>query len=379
MTRHTKHSRARIAAAAAAVTAGAVFASTMAASSLAAPAPDRPKPSASASGSTAKKLCSPTLYVVDFSGRVRKVSTSVNRAFGAPIKIGKTPGSIVLTPSRKTAYVTNNGGGVSVIDLATNTVTDTVADPNLPTGIDISPNGATVYVANTKPAGVTAISTATNSATTTALPTVGGGYGIAAAANGQDVYLTAFSSSDQNLYVLDAATMAIKQTIPTGSHNKGITMSPDGKQLWIAANSTDSVQVLSTSTNEIVATIPVGNMPERITFTPDGSQAWVANLGGKSVTVIDTATLQPTATYAAGLFPFSVAFNANGTMAYVTNSIGGKGTVSPGTVTVLNAATGNKVKTIGGFAVPDNIILGPPSCIGAAAASKVDSAQRPTR
>mgnify|MGYP005989930255 FL=1 len=90
---------------------------------------------------TSQPLCSPTLYVVDFNGSIRMASTASNVIVGSPIDIGDTPGSIVLTANQDTAYVTNNGGGISVVDLMANQVTATIADSNVPTGIAMSSDG----------------------------------------------------------------------------------------------------------------------------------------------------------------------------------------------------------------------------------------------
>jgi len=311
---------------------------------------------------TSQPLCSPTLYVVDFNGSIRMASTASNVIVGSPIDIGDTPGSIVLTANQDTAYVTNNGGGISVVDLMANQVTATIADSNVPTGIAMSSDGSTVYVANTNPSSITSIDTATNVPTTTALPSIGGGYGIAASTNAPVVYMSAYSQSDQNVYVLDSATFAITETIPTGSHNKGIALSPSGQQLWVAGDSSSSINVISTTTNTIIANIPVGANPERVRFAPDGESAWVTNLGGNTVTVIDAGTLAPVATYAAGPLPFDVALSADGTRAYVSNSLSSPSSSPTGTVTVLDTTTGATVATITGLATPDNLAIGPVSC-----------------
>ena len=57
-----------------------------------------------------------------------------------------------------TAYVTNGDGGtVSVIDTATNTVTTTITVGDFPRGVAFSPDGTTAYVVNTGPGTVSVI------------------------------------------------------------------------------------------------------------------------------------------------------------------------------------------------------------------------------
>lgn len=334
------------------------IASTLAAAALVAPAASQAGPLPAA-----RPGCVNTLYVVEFTGSIRTVNTVTNLPFGKRIKIGKTPGSMVIDARGTTAWVTNNGGGISVIDLETRTVTQTIDDSAVPTNIAMSPDGSTIYVANARPGGLTVIDTATNEATTTPLA-IGGAYGVAVSADGQTVYVSAFSSSDTYVYALDAATLTPIAQIQTGSKNKGLALSPDGSQLWVSGNSVDQVHVIQTSDNTLLTSIDVGNKPERITFAPDGQTAWVTNIGSANISVIDVDSLLVEDIVPAGPLPFDVAFTPDGTTAYVSNSIGGTKSKSPmGTVTVIDVATGGITKTIKSFWMPDNLMVCNPSLI----------------
>lgn len=319
--------------------------------------------------------CVNTLYVVEFfgsggTGSVRTVDTTTNLPFGKRIRIGKTPGSIVIDPSGSVAYVTNNGGGISVINLMTRTVTATIADDAIPTNIAMDGSGSTVYVANASPSGpdLTIIDTATNTATSQDLE-VPGAYGVAVTADGQGVYVSAFSKTDTNVYFYSTTDWSEPAAvIPTGSRNKELALSPDGTQLWVAGNSADQVHVIDTATNDLVTSVAVGNKPERITFTPDGQSAWVTNIGTTNATpnisIIDVESLVVSKTISGGPLPFDVAFTPDGATAYVANSLGKKGSASPvGTVTVIDVATGARTKTIRGFVLPDNLIVCSPRVV----------------
>ncbi len=66
------------------------------------------------------------------------------------------------------AYITNsNDNTVSVINVATNTVTATIAVGAQPQGVSVSPDGNKVYVANYGSNTVSVINTATNTVTAT--------------------------------------------------------------------------------------------------------------------------------------------------------------------------------------------------------------------
>jgi YVTN family beta-propeller protein len=56
---------------------------------------------------------------------------------------------VVVSPDGRRVYVANGRGGtVSVIDAATNVVTNTLAVGQRPWGIDITPDGSKLYTAN---------------------------------------------------------------------------------------------------------------------------------------------------------------------------------------------------------------------------------------
>ena len=82
------------------------------------------------------------------------------------------------------AYITNQvTNSVSVIDTATNNVTDTVNGLSQPIGVAVTPDGTQAYVANCASNSVSAINTATNKVTSDVL--VGKSpYGVAVTPDG---------------------------------------------------------------------------------------------------------------------------------------------------------------------------------------------------
>ena len=102
-------------------------------------------------------------------GTVTPIRTATNRA-GKPIKVGFLPSAIAITPDGKTAYVvsfTLHSNVVTPIRTATNTVGKPIRlEPNDggSAAIAITPNGKTAYVANSNSGTMTPIRTATNTA-----------------------------------------------------------------------------------------------------------------------------------------------------------------------------------------------------------------------
>jgi YVTN family beta-propeller protein len=126
------------------------------------------------------------VYVANFGvsgpGSVSVINTATNTLIGGPITVGIGPEGVAVTPDGKSVYVTNElSPSVSVIDTATEAVTDTISNSNaiifsLPVGVAVTPDGTKVYVANNGDGvgtTVAVIDTATNTVTGTI--TVGNG------------------------------------------------------------------------------------------------------------------------------------------------------------------------------------------------------------
>ena len=135
------------------------------------------------------------------------------------------------------------------------------------------------------------------------------------------------------------------QHIRVGDRPRGIAISPDGNEAYVANAGDGNVSVINTDTKTVVATIPVGREPQGVAFAPDGATAYVTNIKDNTVSVIDTATRTQTTTIAVGRSPQSiaVAVTPNGPRAYVPN-------FDDDTVTVVNLTTLTPL--------PDPIVVG---------------------
>jgi YVTN family beta-propeller protein len=106
----------------------------------------------------------PTAYVANVgTDTVTPIAMATNTP-GEPIKVGKEPFAIAITPDGKTANVVNTSSTVTPIATATNTPGKPVKVGKVPNGIAFTPDGKTVYVANINSNTVTPIATATNTA-----------------------------------------------------------------------------------------------------------------------------------------------------------------------------------------------------------------------
>ncbi len=274
------------------------------------------------------------------------------------------------------AYIANQwDNSVSVIDLATNTVTAAIPVGAIPFGVAVNPAGTKVYVVNNADKTVSVIDTATNTVTAT-IPVGLNPWGVAVNPSGTRVYVT--NQDSNTVSVIDAATNTVTATIPVGSTPYYVTVNPSGTKIYVynngnltvsvidaatntvtatinsnfptgpVANPSDariyvpnyqSVSVIDDATNTVTAIIPVGLNPQGIAVNPSGTRVYVVNRDDNSVSVIDAATNKVIATIPVGSYPIGAAVNPSGTNIYVTN-------FKSNTISVIDAASNTVVSTI---------------------------------
>lgn len=155
-------------------------------------------------------------------------------------KTGPTAGSqAVVDPETGIAST----GTVSVIDLASGTVTTEIEMGLHPSGMALSPDGTRLYVANANSDTVSVIETATDTVAQT----------------------------------LDAKPM---ESLPFGSAPNALCVSPDGTTLYIANGGNNLLGVLDLASGKMRGLIPTGWYPGAVETTNDGNMICVANIKG---------------------------------------------------------------------------------------------------
>ncbi|MBB5800611.1 YVTN family beta-propeller protein [Saccharothrix ecbatanensis] len=256
--------------------------------------------------------------------QIRKVTAVCGAAVvGAALLLVPSGTAIAQGPVRVLGYIANNGGGVSVLDTATNTVTSTLVDSNgdSPYGVGVAFDGARGYVTNVRDDTLTVIDTPTNTIDA-AVPVGDGPAGVVVSPSGGHVYVSNYLAG--TVSVVDAATLTTTETIPVGANADGIAITPNGKRLYVAHDvvGAGTVSVVDTATNTEIADIPTGNTPTAVAVTPDGAKLVVVNKFSNDVAVVDTASNAVIGKVAVSFIPHGVAISPDGARAYVTNSEG---------------------------------------------------------
>jgi uncharacterized protein (TIGR03437 family) len=302
-------------------------------------------------------------YVANFgSNNVSVIDTSSNTVI-ATVMVGSQPQGIAVTPDGASVYVANCGGDVFVIDTATNKVSTKFPAGACPTGVVITPDGTRAYVTLTNANSVAAIDTSTNTVMTK-IPVGDAPSGIAMAPNGSHVYVANVGAmaSGSSVSVIDTASNTVADTVGLGNVGSvGVAITPDGSRVYVA-NALGSVSVIDTSSNTVSDTVTVsgiGNSPVGVAITPDGTRAYVLTYGANGtgpVAVIDTPTNTIAAMVSVGTGPTGVGISPDGTRAYVTIATNVTG-IGNGAVTVIDTSSNTVVDTVPVGSTPFGIVI----------------------
>jgi probable HAF family extracellular repeat protein/YVTN family beta-propeller protein len=235
------------------------------------------------------------LYVSHNQDSMHVIETSTNTVLTTIPASAISSGSMVFTPNGEFLY-SANGSAVVVISTATNSIVDTIPIATGAWGMAITPDGSTVYVANSGATNgvVSVISTATNTVVDEIAVDIGP-VSLVTTPDGAFVYVGHLSPSYPDpgiISVISTATNTVVDTIVAGLGvgSNPMVITPDGANIYVGHNLSFDMSVISTATNTVLATIehPLMN-PTDLAIAPDGSKVYATNRN-LSALVIDTAT-----------------------------------------------------------------------------------------
>ena len=143
-------------------------------------------------------------------------------------------------------------------------------------------------------------------------------HGAAPSPDGKWLYVA--NESVNTVDVVDMDTLKVTRQIPLRGRPNNIDITPDGRKVYVAiAQSPGALQVIDTRTNEISATISVHGGVHNTYVTPDGRYAVAGMIGARNITVVDTATDMPvwTTYFDRGIRPMTFDTNADGSTRHI--------------------------------------------------------------
>ena len=144
------------------------------------------------------------------------------------------------------------------------------------------------------------------------------------------------------LSVIATATNTVMKTIDVGLHPTGMALSPSGDRLYVTNANSDTVSVIDTATDSVANTLQVGQLgpgrkpilgssPNAISVSPDGRTLYVANASENAVAVVDPDTQSANAVRGlipTGWYPTAVATDATGDKLFIASGYG-FGSIAP--------------------------------------------------
>lgn len=273
----------------------------------------------------------------------------------ATIGVGNSPNGIAITPDGCFAYVANNnndglvdGNTVSVLNLKTNTLEQTITDAsfNEPYTVTINGDGSKAYITNSAGTTITIIDIATNTVTGT-ITGFDGPSGLVITPDDSTGYVNNYGSSagvgsgnGTTVNIVNLNTNTITGTITVGLAPASLAIAPDGAFVYVinyvtGDPDTGTISVIQTSDNTVVKTITGFFGPFGIAITPDGKYAYVTNFGsnnfspisggissqvsGTTVSAVNLTTNTIEANIKLGNQPAGIAITPDGRFAYASN------------------------------------------------------------
>ncbi len=285
----------------------------------------------------------------ELENSVSVIRTATNSVI-ATIPVGTGPIAVAASPDGERVYVVNGSGttSVSVISTATNAILATIPLGVVQArGVAVAPNGAQLYVSTYGSNSIKAIDTTSNIVTTFAVGNLP--MGVDVSPDSASVYVANGLGNTVSVIGPNAAT------IPVGNMPYSVRITPNGTRAYVVGPGLGNVAVINTQTNNVVATAPAFGYA--VEFTPDGTRAYVTN--GSNAQIVSTATNSVIGTISldtgnTGL-PLSIAMSPGPTRVVSLSGNLAFGAVKVGatrsaTLTILN--TGNSPLTVNSIVFP---------------------------
>jgi PQQ-dependent catabolism-associated beta-propeller protein len=190
----------------------------------------------------------------------------------------------------ETAYVSNEKDDtISVIDLDTMEVTETLNVGERPRGIIFSKDYTKLYICASDSDTVQVMDVKTHQI-------------ISELPSGEDPEQFALHPNDRHLYIsneddalvtiVDTETSDVLAQIDVGVEPEGMAVSPNGKIAVNTSETTNMVHWIDTTTYELIDNTLVDQRPRHVEFSKDSKVLWASSEIGGTVSVIDTEKRQ---------------------------------------------------------------------------------------
>lgn len=239
------------------------------------------------------------------------------------IKVGDGPHEVISSPDGKTAYVANYGkqtpgNSISVIDVINRKEIKRIdlGDLKRPHGL-VERNGKIYFTAEASEK-VGRYNPQTDKVDWVSNTEQKISHMLEVSKDEKKIYTANIVSNSVTVIENEGASPKISQ-ISVGIEPEGISLSPNGKTLWIGHRKNGLVSIIDTATNQVKETLIAGKLPLRLSYTPDGKQVYIANPPEGSIIIYDAETRKEIKRIPINGAPIGMVFSKDGKKLYVTD------------------------------------------------------------
>lgn len=210
---------------------------------------------------------------------------------GRSFDVGNMPLAMRLSPDGRYLILSLSGWreqGVQVIEIATGRVVQTLPQPAAFLGLAFSPDGETLY-----------------------------------ASGGNEDAVFRYSWREGRATLVDKLVLAEKDPQKDGTRfPAGLTVSRDGRSLYVAENLADSLAVVDLQSGRVVQRLKTAHYPYEVIAAPDG-RVYTSAWGGEGVNIFGVkpnGTLTDAGKVVVGRHPSALALNTNGSRLFVASA-----------------------------------------------------------
>jgi PQQ-dependent catabolism-associated beta-propeller protein len=274
------------------------------------------------------------------------------------IAVCQRPRDMKFNRSGSQIYVVcGDSNQLGLVDTASGKMTGTVPLGDSPEMFGLSPDGKTVYVSSEDDNTLAAYDLQTK-AKLFEVKTGGEPEGVLVMPDGKQAYVT--SEVANVVHLVDLAQRKVVKNIRVGNRPRRFALAGEGKELWVSNELGASVSVLSTQDQSVKHTLPfsVKGMranditPVGLTLSPDGKTMWVGLGRANHVAEVDVATRSVRRYILVGKRAWGLTLHPDGKTLYVANGMSDD-------MTLIDTASGKAVRTVAVGRVPHSVLVQP--------------------